>query len=68
MKVSLKALRVNAGLNQKDAADAIGVNRATILSWETNKTSPTALQLMRLCELYHCEIGDIFLPDKLTLS
>lgn len=64
MKVSLRALRINAGLSQKDAAAAMGVSKFTILNWESNRTSPTALQLIRLCEVYHCEIGDILLPDK----
>ena len=68
MKVSLKALRVNADMTQDDAAEAIGVTKKTIQNWETYATSPTAIQLLRLCLVYHCDLGDIFLPDKLAES
>lgn len=34
MPITLKAARVNSGLNQKEAAELIGVSRATIMSWE----------------------------------
>lgn len=68
MKVSLRALRVNADMTQDEAANAIGVSKRTIQNWETYSTSPTATQLLQLCSAYHCNLGDIFLPDKLTLS
>ena len=68
LKMNLRALRVNANMKQIDVAKALGVNRATIHNWENSKTSPTASQLLRLCDLYDCEVGDIFFPDKLTLS
>ena len=68
MKVSLKALRVNADMTQNEAAEAIGVTKKTIQNWETYATSPTASQLIRLCSVYRCGLGDIFLPDKLAES
>lgn len=39
-KITLKAARVNANLSQKAAADAIGVNVATLQNYETGKTVP----------------------------
>lgn len=68
MKVSLKALRVNEGLNQKEAAKELNISPATLIKWENNETSPTGVQLLRICSIYHCAIDDIFLPDKLTKS
>lgn len=68
MKVTIKALRVNADMNQKQAADALGVNVATLVKWEANRTSPTGTQLARMCKLYGCTLDDIFLPDNLTKS
>ena len=68
MKMTLKALRVNAGLNQDKAAEGVGVSRVTIQSWEDYKTFPTAPQLVRLSNLYNCNLDDIFIPDLLTLS
>lgn len=68
LKVSLKALRVNANLNQKEVAKFIGVSPNTLVSWENNYTAPDALQLAKLCILYKCNMDDIFLPDKLAKS
>lgn len=68
MKVSLKALRVNANLNQKEAALKLGVAPATLISWEAHKTYPSVMQLKQLCSLYSCTMDDIFLPDELAKS
>lgn len=68
MKISLKAMRVNANLNQKEVAKSIGISPNTLISWENNYTAPDALQLSKLCCLYGCRMDDIFLPDKLAKS
>lgn len=68
MKVSLKAMRVNANYNQKEVAEILGIAPITLIKWEANKTSPTALQLKQLCNLYSCSMDDIFLPDELAKS
>ena len=68
MKVSLKALRVNANLNQESAAKKLGITKRTLQHWECGVTSPTAFQLNDLCRIYGCTLGDIFLPDKLAKS
>ena len=54
MKLTLKAARINAGLTQIDVAEKIGVNIATISSWETGKTKPSLNNYFRLCTLYNC--------------
>lgn len=64
MKVSLKALRVNAGLNQTEAGQALKVTKKTIQNWEAYATYPTANQLMAICRVYGCTLNDIFLPDE----
>ncbi len=66
MKVSLKAARVNAGLTQDKACAAINVAKSTLISWEQEKTFPTAVQLSKLCNLYKCTMDDIFVPETLT--
>ncbi len=68
MKIKLKALRVNAELSQTDAAKAIGITERTLQNWENYNTFPDALQLLRICSVYKCELNDIFLPDKLAKS
>ena len=66
LKISLKAARVNANLRQIDAANAIGVPKETIISWEKGKTSPKAEQLYSLAKLYSISIDNIFLPLTFT--
>ena len=68
LKVSLKAMRVNAKLNQKEVAKSIGIAPNTLVSWENSYTAPDAIQLSKLCHLYGCAMDDIFLPDKLAKS
>lgn len=68
MKITLKALRVNANMKQEDVAKSIGVTTKTIQNWEGNVTYPTVPQLIALCELYKCQIADIFLPETLAKS
>lgn len=68
MKVSLKALRVNAGMNQKEVAKEMGIAPNTLINWETGKTAPDVIQLTKLCSMYKCSMDDIFLPESLAKS
>ena len=49
MKITLKALRVNADMNQETAAEKLNITKKTLQNWESNKTFPDARQLMNLC-------------------
>lgn len=51
-KITLKAARINAGLDQSDVAKELNVNITTVSSWETGKTQPSLENFKRLCELY----------------
>lgn len=59
MKVSLKAMRVNAGLTQVLTAEKCGVSENTLLNWEAGKTTPRADKMKKLCEVLGCTIDDI---------
>ena len=64
MKVSLAAMRINAELNQKYVAKAVGVDPATLRTWEKKTVSPTFDQIMKLCNLYGCTVDDLNLSTK----
>lgn len=66
MKVSIKAARINARLKQTEAAERIGINAVTLASWESEKTFPRTTQLLKLCEIYHCTVNDISIPETLV--
>lgn len=69
MSMTLKAARVNRGLNQQEAADIIGISRTTLQSWETFKSYPTVAQLPAIESAYGVKYDDIiFLPPDYALS
>ena len=68
MKIKLKALRINKDMSQAQVAEALGITVRTLQNWESYTTSPTAMQLVKLSELYECGLDNIFLPDELAKS
>lgn len=63
IKISLAAARTNAGLTQKNVADALNVAVSTVRNWENGKTTPKLPQAHALCELYGIPYDCIkFLP------
>ena len=63
MELTLKAARVNAGLDQKTAANSIGITPETLGSWETGTTFPNVPQIMKIEALYGVKYSDIkFMP------
>lgn len=53
MRLTLRAARINCGMKQKEVADLLGVNVATVSSWETGKTNPSLDNFRRMCGYYH---------------
>ena len=68
MQMTLKAARVNARMTQREVCDVLNVAVSTLIRWEQDETFPTAPQLKKLCELYHCNMDDISIPETLTIS
>lgn len=61
--ITLKALRVNAGYTQIEAAKALGITPETLSNWERAKSFPTAPQIKEIEKLYSTSYADIqFLP------
>ena len=48
-KLSLKALRVNAGLSQEGAAKELSVSTSTLGNWESGKSFPKQPNIEKLC-------------------
>lgn len=69
MGMTLKALRVNAGLDQKSAAEKLGITAETLGSWENGKSFPNVPQINKIERLYSCTYADInFLPQNFGLT
>lgn len=59
MRISLAAARTNQKLTQQQSADALGVSRNTIRSWENYETSPSMDMVEAICELYKVDYHNI---------
>ena len=63
MKLTLKAARINKGLNQESAAKLIGVGVDTLSNYERGVSYPDVPILKKIEEVYEIEYKDIiFLP------
>ncbi|HLK55200.1 MAG TPA: helix-turn-helix transcriptional regulator [Chthonomonadaceae bacterium] len=49
----LRAMRVRRGWTQERFAEAMQVNRATVIRWEATKTLPSEEDMQRICLLLH---------------
>lgn len=63
-KISLEAVRVNAGYSQKEWAEMFGISNSTVVNWEKGKTEPTLSQLRKMSELSGIPMDFIFVPNK----
>lgn len=69
MGITLKALRVNAGYDQRTAAQHIGVTAETLGSWERGRSFPTVPQITKIEHLYGVNYADInFSPANVGLT
>ena len=69
MALTLRALRVNAGLDQKKAAEKLGITPETLGSWERGKSFPTVPFITKLENLYGVSYAEInFLPQNISLN
>ena len=64
MRISIKAARVNAEMTQEEMANVLGVNKTTIVNWESGASEPKISQLQRISELSGIPIDFIFVPTK----
>lgn len=59
MAILLAAARINAGLKQSEAAKQLGINRNTLLNYESYKTKPDIEMGKRIAALYGMSVDDI---------
>ena len=49
-KMTIKAARVCGNKTQSEVAKALHVSKATVVSWENGKTSPTVQKAQEFCQ------------------
>lgn len=66
-KFTLKALRVNAGMTQGEAAEKLGISAQTLSTWENGTVFPKVPDITKIENLYKTSYADIdFLPRTIS--
>lgn len=63
-RITLAAARVNAGMNQREMAEYLGVDVSTITNWEKGKSEPSASQLRKISDVSMIPMDFIFVPEQ----
>ena len=58
-KLTLKAARVNIGLDQKAAAKKLNVSNSTLGNWERGISAPKPEKIDLICALYKVNYDDL---------
>lgn len=67
MEITMKAARVNAGLTQQQAANALNISKNTLARYEKGKAVPLVTMARDMAKLYGISVNDIiFLPADCT--
>ena len=60
----LKEARARAGLSQEAVSEEIHVSRQTVSNWETEKTYPDVVSLVKLSDLYGVSLDELLKGDS----
>lgn len=63
----IKNARNNAGMTQEQAAEALGVSRQTVSNWETGKSYPDIVSVIRMSDLYDVSL-DHLLKEETSMK
>ena len=62
--IKLKEARLRAGLTQENVAEEIQVTRQTISNWETEKSFPDIVSVIKLSTLYNISLDKLLKGDE----
>ncbi|MDE6642406.1 MAG: helix-turn-helix domain-containing protein [Acetatifactor sp.] len=60
----LKNARNNSRLTQEQVAEVLGVSRQTISNWESNKTYPDIISVIKVSDLYSVSLDHLLKEEK----
>lgn len=66
MAITLKAARINKGLNQREAAEMLGVSVDTLSNYERGRSFPDVPIIQRIEQVYDCLYSDIIFLPRIT--
>ena len=60
---NLQFLRKRANMTQEDLAEKMEVSRQSVSKWESNSSYPETEAILRLCDLFHCDMATLLRGD-----
>ena len=63
MGSTLKAARVNVGMTQREAAEALDVSRETLQNYEAGKRFPSVPTIKKMEDLYKIPYANLIFSD-----
>lgn len=57
--MSIQKRREDAGMNRTELARLMGVTRQAVIRWEAGVAYPTAANLLKLADLFHCSTDEL---------
>ena len=60
----IKNARNRASLTQEQAAEALGVSRQTVSNWETGKSYPDIISVIKMSDLYSVSLDHLLKEEK----
>lgn len=64
----IKSARESIGMTQESASEAIGVSRQTISNWETGRTLPDIISVIKMSDLYNISLDDLLKGDETMMK
>ena len=55
----LRDARLQKGMNQEDLAEQLGVTRQTISSWETGKSCPDLVSIIKISDIFDISLDEL---------
>lgn len=63
----IKVIMAERMVSNKDLAEMLGKDTATISRWVTNTSQPTLESLIEIAKALKCDIGDLVRMDESTI-
>ena len=60
----IRMARIKANLTQEQVAEVLNVSRQTISNWETGKTYPDIVSVVKLSDLYDISLDHLLKEEK----
>lgn len=65
---NLKRIRKSKNISQEALAEKVGVSRQSVSKWETSEAYPEMNNILELCKIFHCHIGDLINDQMIDLD